>query len=119
MKKRKGLDLLSEGQNNNNTTEDKEEGRKRVASLVRQENDAIRSFFQPLSPAKKKKKLTKSKSKKAIGRGKKETRTLEQLAVPASEPTPFVKQLEETGAGYVIDSKTGTAKKVTRGKHAR
>ena len=38
--------------------------------------------------------------------------------MPAQEPTPFVKEREASGAGHVINPRTGTTKKVTRGKNA-
>lgn len=79
-----------------------------MANLIKQENDAIRSFFQ--APKKKKPKTIATATKKA--------EEGLQLAVSADEPTPFVKQLEDSGAGHVVNSRTGATKKVTRGKHA-
>jgi len=78
------------------------EGKKKVEQLIQAENDAIRSFFEP-APKKKKSRKKKSELK---------------LAVPADEPTPFVKEMEESGAGHVVNPRTGKTKKVTKGKHA-
>lgn len=93
-----------------------DQGREHVANLVRQENEAIRSFFQTpaVSVQAKKKKKKKTETIQIHG----SLQQQQQLAVPADEPTPFVKQMEESGAGHVINPKTGKVKKVTKGKNA-
>jgi len=89
--------------------EDPEDGKKKVEKLIQQENDAIRAFFQPASRPAKAKKVKKKKTDPAPSL---------KLTVPTTESTPFVKQMEQSGAGHVVNPRTGVTRKVTKGKHA-
>ncbi len=73
------------------------DGKSQLSEAVRKENQEIADFFQKASQPKKKR---------------------QQLAVPSSEPTPAVAEMQVSGAGYVSNTFTKTAKKVTRGKNA-
>lgn len=70
-----------------------------INQRVREENDAIQDFFQRAgAPKRKKKRLA--------------------LAVPATEPTPQVREKERQGAGKRINILTGEVSEVSRGKRA-
>lgn len=77
-------------------------GKEKVEQLQHEANEAVHAFFYSNRPPIKK----KSEKKKL------------KLAVPVSESTPFVKEMEQSGAGFVYNPTTGTTKAVGKGKHA-
>jgi hypothetical protein len=95
-----------------------DDARNAIAKQIKAENDAILSFFAAPAPKKKKKRAAPEKNDNSDGHNRLKEKKKLRLAVPANEPTPFVKQMEAAGAGYAVNLRTDQVKKVRQGKHA-